>query len=105
MTNSKDIKKNVTKIKDDLGVLLQDFEHLMGNTKSMAVEDVKKYKEQLSSEIEDKIEKLQGYLNQVQDTTAHWSQELEDKTKENPWQMLLGAAGIGLILGLLIRRD
>ena len=64
---------------------------------------------ELAGQIEDTLkrskEKLRELQNTVVDTTKQAAQSADAYVHEKPWQAVGIAAGVGFLLGLLIRRD
>lgn len=71
-------------------------------------DDVRRGAERATSEIRRGVDTArrgarEGY-DKVRDTTGQWSRDLSYYVRDNPGKALLMAAGVGFLLGLLVRR-
>lgn len=96
---------NKEKLLSDLKVLIGDAEELLKATASQAGERVGEARKH----IERSLEEGKKNLSKSQELLVNKSQELakatEDYVRDNPWNAVGIAAGVGLVLGLLMRRS
>jgi ElaB/YqjD/DUF883 family membrane-anchored ribosome-binding protein len=52
---------------------------------------------------EARAEQMRRGYSQVKETAGEWSDDLTDYVRENPGRSLLAAAGVGFVIGLLVR--
>ena len=89
----------------DLKVLIDDAEELLRATASQAGESVGAVRQR----IEQSVQEGKRSLAEAEDLLLNKSEEAAKATdeyvRENPWGAVGIAAGVGLVLGLLIRRN
>ncbi len=85
--------------------LVKDIESILSSSISSGKSQAVEITDEIRSEVLKKIDQIQGHVNTVQDKASDWTNDIEKQTKEHPWSMLMGATAIGLLAGLLIRRD
>ena len=102
MTTSFKAEKN--KLIHDLQAVIQDTEELL----RMTVDHVGESADALRSRVSDRLNQAMTELRQLQNLTTDQAkllgQEGEDFVKNNPWKSVGVAAGVGLLLGLLVGR-
>jgi len=88
----------------DLKAVVHDAEALLRATSSQTGEKI----QEARAHAEDSLRQAKARLTQVEEEALKRARELADATEEyvrdNPWQSVGIAAGIGLVLGLLISR-
>jgi ElaB/YqjD/DUF883 family membrane-anchored ribosome-binding protein len=91
------------KLAADFKILIDDVEELVKATASQAGERVGDLRQRLEKEIEDGRKALaeKTWFQKAREAKAG----TESRLRENTWGGLVIAAGIGVILGLLLRRD
>lgn len=98
-------KATKEKLVSDFKVLLGDAEELLKATASQAGERVATARQR----IEESLQEGKTTLGEAEDFVTNKSKEAaqaaEAYVRDNPWNAVGIAAGIGLILGLLIRRS
>lgn len=99
-------KEQVTtdKLLEDLQTVVADAEALLKATASQAGEKV----QEARAKAEESLAAARERLADVQEDALRQARELvtegEEYIRENPWQALGIAAGVGLLLGLLLSR-
>lgn len=93
------------KLVSDFKVLLGDAEELLKATASQAGERVAAARKRIEESLEEGKTTLGGAEDFITDKSKEAAQAAEAYVRENPWNAVGIAAGIGLILGLLIRRS
>ena len=97
---------NVSKEKlvQDLRTVVADAEELLKATASQAGEKVAVARER----IQDSLHQAKVKLAEAEDVIVQRSKQAaratDDYVRENPWQAVGAAAGVGLLIGLLIGR-
>jgi ElaB/YqjD/DUF883 family membrane-anchored ribosome-binding protein len=92
-----------TKLTADFKVLIDDVEELVKATASQAGERIGDLRQRLEKKIEDGRKALaeKTWFQKVREAKAG----TESRLHENTWAGLVIAAGIGVLLGWLLRRD
>jgi len=92
------------KLVADLKAVVHDAEALLRATSSQTGEKI----QEARARAEDSLRQARARLTQVEEEALKRARELADATEEyvrdNPWQSVGIAAGIGLVLGVLISR-
>lgn len=90
---------------NDLHLVIHDAEELLKNTEQQSSEGFKAAKERF----EKTLKKTKAEIERIEDLVVTRTREAAKATdvyvKENPWQSAGIAAGVGLLLGLLIGRS
>lgn len=68
-----------------------------------AREQGEKARDFAKEQYEARAEQMRRGYSQVKDTAGEWSDDLTDYVRENPGRSLLAAAGVGFVIGLLVR--
>jgi|SoiMethySBSTD1v2_1073268.scaffolds.fasta_scaffold555678_2 ElaB/YqjD/DUF883 family membrane-anchored ribosome-binding protein len=89
---------------DDLKTVMRDAEALIKATSAQTGEKI----QEVRARAEQSLKQAQERLSEIEDEALRRARELagatEDYVRENPWQSLGIAAGVGLLLGVLISR-
>jgi ElaB/YqjD/DUF883 family membrane-anchored ribosome-binding protein len=89
---------------EDLKVVMRDAEALIKATSAQTGEKI----QEVRARAEESLRQARERLTQLEDEALQRAREVADATeeyvRENPWQSLGIAAGIGLVLGILISR-
>ena len=89
---------------EDLKVVMRDAEALIKATSAQTGEKI----QEVRARAEESLRHARERLTQLEDEALQRAREVADATeeyvRENPWQSLGIAAGIGLVLGILISR-
>jgi ElaB/YqjD/DUF883 family membrane-anchored ribosome-binding protein len=92
------------KLFQDLQAVVRDAEALLKATAGLAGEKV----QEVRSRAEETIKQARANIDSVENLALQRAKELagqaEDYVRENPWQAVGMAAGIGLLLGLVLSR-
>lgn len=92
------------KLVADLKAVVHDAEALLRATSSQTGEKI----QEARARAEDSLRQARARLTQFEEEALKRARELADATEEyvrdNPWQSVGIAAGIGLVLGVLISR-
>ncbi len=88
----------------DLKVVMQDAEALLKATSTQTGEKI----QEVRARAEESLKQARVRMTEAEDEALRRARELADATEEyvrdNPWQSVGIAAGIGLVLGVLISR-
>lgn len=71
--------------------------------REFAREQGEKAREFAREQYEARAEQVRKGYSQAKETAGEWSDDLTDYVRENPGRSLLAAAGVGFLLGLLVR--
>src|SRR3954465_9217761 len=93
------------KLITDLRVLIGDAEELLKATANQAGEQVAALRKRIEESLKEGKETLADAEEVFLDTTKDAAETAPAYVQKNPWSALGIAAGVGLVLGLLIRRD
>lgn len=102
MNNTMDVSKE--KLVSDLKVVVADTEELLRATAGQAGEKMT----ELRSKIESRLHNARATLAEAQDTIVAKAKQVgsatDDYVHDNPWKSVGIAAGVGLLVGILIGR-
>lgn len=95
---------NTTKLVEDLKVVMHDAEALLKATAASSGEKL----QEVRAKAEESLRQARERLVQVEEEAVKRAKEVaqatEEYVRENPWQSVGIAAGIGLLVGLLLSR-
>ena len=93
------------KLVSDLKALIGDAEALLKATASQAGEQVAAVRRRIEESLKEGKETLADAEDVLIEKTRDAAEAACEYVQKNPWSAVGIAAGIGLVLGLLIRRD
>ena len=93
------------KLVSDLKVLIDDAEELLKATANQAGEKVATVRQRIEQSLYEGKRSLAEAEDVLLDTGKEAARAADIYVRENPWNAVGIAAGIGLVLGLLIRRS
>ncbi len=93
------------KLANDLKALIKDAEELLKATASQAGEQVSALRKRIEDSLKEGKETLADAEDIILDTTKDAAEAAARYVQKNPWSAIGIAAGVGLVLGMLIRRD
>ena len=93
------------KLVSDLKVLIDDAEELLKATANQAGEKVATVRQRIEQSLHEGKRSLAEAEDVLLDTGKEAAKAADIYVRENPWNAVGIAAGIGLVLGLLIRRS
>ena len=93
------------KLMHDLNQVIRDAEELLKNTEQQTGDGFKSAKAKFESTLKNAKTELNRVEELVINRTKEAAQATDVYVKENPWQSAGIAAGIGLLVGLLISRS
>lgn len=102
MTNDTAVTKE--KLTQDLKIVVADAEELLRATASQAGEKVAVAREKIQDSLHRAKIKLAEAEEMMIDKTKQAARATDEYVHEHPWKAVCAAAGIGLIVGLLIGR-
>lgn len=91
-------------ILDDLRRVVDDAEGLMRETANVAGERAQDARSRAGESMRQARERLQGMEEELLTSARDAAHDTERYVRANPWQSIGIAAGVGLLLGLLIGR-
>lgn len=92
------------KLVTDLKVVVADAEELLRATASSAGEKVSELREKIQDRLRDAKIRLADAEAALVDKTKAAARATDDFVHENPWKAVGIAAGVGLLLGVIIGR-
>ncbi|MFZ2301690.1 MAG: DUF883 family protein [Gallionella sp.] len=92
------------KLMQDLRVVVSDAEELLRATASQAGEKVAAARERIQDSLAAAKERLADAQEQVAIKAKQAARVTDEYVHENPWKAVGIAAGVGLIIGMLISR-
>lgn len=95
---------NTDKLVQDLKVVVADAEELLRATASQAGERAVAARTRIEQSLERAKVKLAEVESAVSDRTREVAHATDEYVHEHPWTAVSVAAGIGLVIGLLISR-
>jgi len=93
------------KLVSDLKVLIGDAEELLKATANQAGEKVATVRQRIEQSLHEGKQSLAEAEDVLVDKSKEAAKAAEAYVRENPWNAVGIAAGVGLVLGLLIRRS
>jgi ElaB/YqjD/DUF883 family membrane-anchored ribosome-binding protein len=99
------VEETKEKLMSDFKVLLGDAEELLKATANNAGERVATARQRIEQSLKQGKETLADTEDVLLDRTSEAAKAADDYVRENPWSAVGIAAGIGLVLGLLLRRS
>ena len=93
------------KLVSDLKVLIGDAEELLKATANQAGEKVATVRQRIEQSLGEGKRSLAEAEDILIDTSKEAAKAADVYVRENPWNAVGIAAGVGLVLGLLIRRS
>ena len=99
MTNS-----NKQKLVSDMKVVVSDAEEILRATAGVAGERMVDLRERIGERLRDAKLRIADAEAAVVDKTKACARATDDYVNDNPWQAVGIAAGIGLLLGIIIGR-
>lgn len=95
---------STAKLVEDLKVVMRDAEALIKATSTQTGEKI----QEVRARAEESLRQARTRLNAVEDEALQRARQMADATetyvRENPWQSVSIAAGVGLLVGLLVSR-
>jgi ElaB/YqjD/DUF883 family membrane-anchored ribosome-binding protein len=93
---------NTDKLVEDLKVVMRDAEALLRATSAQTGEKI----QQVRAQAEESLRQARTRLSALEDDAMQRAREVATATegyvRENPWQAIGVAAGVGLLVGLLL---
>lgn len=89
---------------DDLKTVMRDAEALIKATSAQTGEKIQEVRAKAEESLRQARERLSVIEKQALQHAREVADATEEYVRENPWQSLGIAAGVGLVLGLLISR-
>lgn len=102
MSNGNDVSRE--KLATDLRIVIADAEELLRATAGQMGETAVVARERIQESLRGAKEKLARAEEVVIDTTKAAARATDDYVHDHPWNAVGIAAGIGLVIGLLISR-
>ena len=95
---------STAKLVEDLKIVMRDAEALIKATSTQTGEKI----QEVRARAEESLRQARTRLNAVEDEALQRARQMADATetyvRENPWQSVSIAAGVGLLVGLLVSR-
>lgn len=89
---------------DDLRRVVEDAESLLRETTGLAGDRAAEVRERAAESVRTARERLSGLEQELLDRARDAAQDAEHYVRRNPWQSVGIAAGIGLVVGVLLSR-
>jgi ElaB/YqjD/DUF883 family membrane-anchored ribosome-binding protein len=99
-----DAQASKEKIKSDLKTVLSDMDEYLRATASQTGEKIGVIRERLQEHMHKAKDRLADTREIVVDKTKEAAKATDEYVHDNPWRAVGIAAGIGLIIGMLIGR-
>ena len=98
------ISANKERLVSDMKVVVSDAEEILRATASVAGDKMGDLRERITERLRDAKERLADAEAAVVNKTKAAARATDDSVNENPWQAVGIAAGIGLLVGIIIGR-
>ncbi|MBI4742681.1 MAG: DUF883 domain-containing protein [Betaproteobacteria bacterium] len=95
---------NKEKLVSDMKVVVADAEEILRATASLAGEKVGELRERIQERLRDAKIRIADAEAALRDKTKAAARATDDFVNDNPWKAVGIAAGIGLLLGVIIGR-
>jgi ElaB/YqjD/DUF883 family membrane-anchored ribosome-binding protein len=92
------------KLVSDMKIVVSDAEEILRATAGVAGEKMVDLREQIADRLHDAKMRLADAEAALVDRTKAAARATDDYVNENPWQAVGIAAGVGLLLGIIIGR-
>lgn len=92
------------KLVSDMKIVVSDAEEILRATAGIAGEKMVDLREQIADRLHDAKMRLADAEAALVDKTKAAARATDDYVNENPWQAVGIAAGVGLLLGIIIGR-
>lgn len=92
------------RVVDDLRRVIEDAEALMRETAGLAGERVDDLRERAAGSVRAARERLDALEHEVLARARDAAHDAERYVRHNPWQAVGIAAGVGLVIGVLLAR-
>jgi ElaB/YqjD/DUF883 family membrane-anchored ribosome-binding protein len=89
---------------DDLTAVIRDAESLLRATAAQTGDRVEEIRTRAEATVRQAKERLAGVEQQALERARELAGDAEHYVRSNPWQAVGIAAGVGLVLGLLLTR-
>ena len=101
MKSTDNINKQIETVSNDVGTLAKDARALLAATADVAGEKVVEARRRLAAT----LESGQEVYGRVREKTVELSRALDEAVRENPYQAMGIALGIGALIGILAARQ
>jgi len=102
MPNAKKVTKD--KLFSDLQTVVEDAEALLQATASQTGEKIEAVRARVTASVQQARERLSEIQQKTADQARQAAESADEYVHKNPWQAVGIAAGMGLLLGVLINR-
>jgi len=102
--NSHSSEVNTDKLVEDLKVVMRDAEALIKATSAQTGEKIQEVRSRAEESLRQARERLAALEGEAMQRAREVAGATEVYVRENPWQSLGAAAGVGLLIGLLLSR-
>ena len=92
------------RILDDLRRVVDDAESLLRETSGLVGDRAAEARERAAESVRAARERLSGLEEELLERARDAARDTEDYVRRNPWQSVGIAAGVGLLLGVLLSR-
>lgn len=95
---------NGERMRNELSNLKSDLDALIGKASSLSEGELREARDRLMAQFEDWQTSARGFADQASEQFHHGMDVTSDYVKEKPLQSVAIAAGVGLLVGALLRR-
>ncbi len=97
-------RNNADRILDDLRAVVEHAEALMRETAGKAGDEATAARARATESLEAARDKLQSLENELLDRSREAVRDTDRYVRDNPWQSIGIATGVGVLIGLLLSR-
>jgi ElaB/YqjD/DUF883 family membrane-anchored ribosome-binding protein len=95
---------NKEKLVSDMKIVVSDAEDILRATANLAGEKVGELRERIQERLRDAKVRIADADEALRDSTKAAARATDDFVNDNPWKAVGIAAGVGLLLGVIIGR-
>jgi ElaB/YqjD/DUF883 family membrane-anchored ribosome-binding protein len=104
MSDAAELSSSKQKFVSDMRVVVADAEEILRATAGVAGEKMADLRERVGERLRDAKLRIADAEAALVDTTKAAARATDDYVNENPWRAVGIAAGVGLLLGIIIGR-
>ena len=97
------VNTEIEGIKEQIEVLTDRLEKLNSTGKEQVAQDIRRYIDSSREYIGQTVDSLKEHGKEAKDTMGRGARTTDRYVHDNPWAVVLGAAAVGMIIGMFSR--